>query len=550
MSYSNRATILILDKSGSMFEPASNDTECIGFTRMNFACQGANLCVNACPESMFMGIITFDSDATILCPLLEMNKDNKNIILNKISNISPYGGTNIMTAMKLLKQIILEANSKNINIINVINFTDGEDSCLKENNIESYFEQLKINGEFKFKMDTVGFGPNACTKLLIKAANLCSGSYALCFDASMVGTIFGRAIARTYIDENAYGIPESDDEQSSEYYELKNKYHEFRNKLINILLTENKSAIDTLKQEFLMFYETKPINDPSMNPNWYELIIDLESDLNEQISLAFSTPEYWRKWGQAYWQTVGIALDKQYSANFKDKCLQCFGNEIANQEYERICDIYDSMPMIKPSGSIEKRTTVIPQYASVFNNPSGGCFHPNSKIILENGEIITLIQLEQILENGNNIKILKNNNNEYVKIDKLIKIPTNGETQFCQINKVILTPTHPIWYNEAWIHPKSITPIITLNVEYVYNIILQKNQDGIRETSLLVDNEICLALCHNIQDDEIATDTFWGSEKFVDELKRLYSEYDNTNIIEIKHQFIRNSETGYVDRIE
>lgn len=549
MSYLNRGTLLILDNSGSMSEPASNDIECIGFTRMNFACQGANLCVNACPESMFMAIITFNSNANILCPLLEMNKDNKKIMLNKISNISPNGGTNIMSAMKLLKQIILEANSKNINIINVINFTDGEDCNLREDNIELYFEQLKINGEFKFKMDTVGFGPNACTKLLIKAANLCSGTYALCFDASMVGTIFGRAIARTYIDDNAYGIPELDIEHSSEYYELKTKYHEFRTRLIDILLTENKSEIDILKQEFLMFYETTPINDPLMNPNWYELIIDLENDVNEQISLAFSTPEYWRKWGQAYWQTIAIALDKQYSANFKDKCLQYFGNEIANQEYERICDIYDSMPMIKPSGSIAKRTTSIPQYASVFNNASGGCFHPNSKIILETGEIITLIQLEQILRNENNIRILKNNN-EYVKIDKLIKINMNKETEFCQINKVILTPTHPIWYNEQWIHPKSIAPIITLNVECVYNIILQKNQDEIRETSLLVNNEICIALCHNIQNDEIATDTFWGSEKFVDELKRLYSEYNNTSIIEIKHQFIRNSETGYVDRIE
>lgn len=550
MSYSNRATVLVLDQSGSMSEAASNDAECIGYTRMNFACQGANLCVNACPESMYMAVITFDSNANILCPLTKMNNMNKKDMSKKISNIIPDGGTNIMAAMRLLKQIILEANSRDINIINIITLTDGEDSVLNENNIESYFNQLKINGEFKFKMDTVGFGPNACTKLLIKAANLCSGTYALCFDASMVGTIFGRAIARTYIDDNAYGIPESDVEQSAEYYELKSKYHEFRNKLINILLTENKNEIEGLKQEILLFYDTNPITDPSMNPNWYELIIDLENDINEQISLAFETPQYWRKWGQAYWQTIAMALDKQYSANFKDKCLQCFGNEIANQEYERICDIYDSMPMIKPSGSIEKRTTAIPQYASTFNNPCGGCFHPNSKIILESGEIITFIQLEQILQNNNNIKILKNNNNEYVKIDKLIKINKYGNTQFCKINEVILTPTHPIWIDEMWKHPKTITSIISIDVEYVYNIILQKNQDGIRESSLLVNNEVCLALCHGILDDEVATDSFWGSEKIADELKKLYTEYDNTNIIEIRHQFIRNPETGYIDKIE
>jgi len=547
MDYSNNGTILIIDTSGSMSEPASTDIECIGFTRMDFACQGANLCINACPESMYMGIIIFDSISRELCSLSQMNQSTKDNMLEKINNIHPCGGTNIISSMRILKSMINKAKINNVTNINVITLTDGEDSILKEHNVESLFNEFKTDGEFNFNMDTIGFGPNACTSLLIKIANMCSGSYALCYDASMVGTIFGRTFVRTYINENAYGIYEDNTEKTSEYFLLKERYHYFRTKLSEILLTKNIKKIESFKSEIFLFFSKSPPFEV-MNPNWYQLISDLEYDLNEQISLAISKPEYWKKWGEAYWQTLGIALDKQYSANFKDISLQCFGNDIAKQEYDRVCDIYDNMPMIKPSGSIEKRTTVIPQYSSAFNNASSGCFHPNSTVVLASGERITLIQLEQILLNDNNIRILKNNN-EYVKIEKLIKIPQYQLAQFCQINRVILTPTHPILYNGRWEHPKNISPVFFSSVQHVYNIILQKNQDGFRETSLLVDNETCIALCHGIPNDEIATDSFWGSETFIDKLKNLYPEYDNVNIITIRHQFIRNSETGYIDSL-
>ena len=221
MDYSNQATVFIVDYSGSMGEPASTDVECIGFTRMDFACQGTNLCVNACPESMYMGIIIFDSSARVLCPLSQMDSETKKDMLQKISGIRPNGGTNIISSMKILKSMIKEAKSKNITKINVITLTDGEDQTLTERNVDSLFNEFKTNGEFEFNMDTIGFGPNACTSLLIKIANMCSGSYGLCYDASMVGTIFGRTFARTYINENAFGVYENETEYSTEYFQLK-----------------------------------------------------------------------------------------------------------------------------------------------------------------------------------------------------------------------------------------------------------------------------------------------------------------------------------------
>jgi hypothetical protein len=68
---------------------------------------------------------------------------------------------------------IIATNSENITNtilnINIIMFTDGEDPTLSSSNIEENFESLKVNGEFNFKMDTVGFGPDANTELLVKA---------------------------------------------------------------------------------------------------------------------------------------------------------------------------------------------------------------------------------------------------------------------------------------------------------------------------------------------------------------------------------------------
>lgn len=554
-------TILIIDKSGSMNEPASNDPECIGFTRMNFAQQGAITCVLGCLDNMNMAIISFDSQAAIISPVVQINEITKQQLISKITYLYPSGGTNIMSAMNLVKQIIIETLLKPDNIINifkVIILTDGEDMQLQEYNVDLQFEQLKINNEFKFQLDTIGFGPDANTKLLVRMSQLGSGTYALCFDASMVGTIFSRTIVRTYIGGDAYGIfefePCSELDQS-----YKDKYNYFRLEMIELLSSKTNDLV--LLQYLLTNLNIKFREYLLINNNinfWSNLIRDLQSDLNDQISKAISSLEFWNKWGQAYWITLAIALDKQYCPNFKDKCLQCFGSNYARQEYDRVSDIYDSMPMIKPSGSIAMRISAVPSTSQSFNNRDSGCFHPGSLVqLFDNGTLTTIpyITLESLMrESFMGESLYLAGPNGPVKVECIIKtMNTNAflPLQFSHIGNCVLTRNHPIMFNGRWTHPGTISePIMYEGIDFVFNLILAINPEtGTRYSSVLIDNQICICLGHGILDDPVATDHFWGSERIVDEMKRLYPLDYLTGVIEFRRDYLRNTETGWIDQI-
>jgi len=582
---SNILIINILDNSGSMGEAASTDIEFAGFTRNDLSRQGAMLCATACPEEIYMGIIAFNSDATIISEPVKMNALNKQKLCSDIRKIKTGGGTEIMSGINLAVQMIEQSRILyGITQCYIKLFTDGEDNTLSENNAESIILRLAKNGEFEFKMDTVGFGPSANTQLLVKMANLCSGTYSLCFDGSMVGTIFGRSLARTYIGAHAFGIyePETLVPRVPDFYIQKTAYHNFRGKLVNILLNqfyrflpERINAINQINSEIEDWLQSNNQNDLS-EPNFYGLICALHADLNNQIRMAVSDPTLWTRWGKAYWQTIGMALDKQYAPNFKDQCLQGFGSQFAKDEYERISGIYDTMPMIPPSGNINERISAVPSTPASFNDRSGGCFHPNSLLELADGYLINLEEIEQLLKLKKPV-IVKNNstyssiedqdyNYKLVTIECIVKTNcSDNPTKFCKIGSTILTPTHPILINNIWMHPKTITNIYEEQVSHVFNIILKLNPESDctesqleqssdrhvikRDNNVLINGLPCITLGHGIENDQVATDSFWGSEDIVNKLKELYPDEYQSGIINFRHKFIRNEITGFIDEI-
>jgi hypothetical protein len=416
-------------------------------------------------------------------------------------------------------------------------------------------------------MDTVGFGPNANTQLLVKMASLCGGTYALCYDASMVGTIFGRAIARTYLDQQAYGIHESDSPKNAEYYEFKEDYHKFRTELSELLLANYRmlpdrvQAVNAFNDKLEQWFQSKVQSAPT-DPDWTSLVCSLHADLNNQIRLAISDPDYWTLWGKAYWQMMGIALDKQYAPNFKDACLQVFGSEQAKSEYARISEIYNEMPMPLPSDTYlaRGRNAPPPTTSATFNDPSGGCFHPNSKVLLESGDWVTFVIVEEMIKSGQQVRLQSRNlaNDKIVVLEALVKSDKKSRpTQFCRVGSVVLTPTHPLVNPEDrnWIHPKTISEIFDEQVDCVYNVILAPNpstQDiNKRAQSILVDDYECIALAHGIDESEstVAFDTFWGSEEIVKVLKRLYPTEYPTGLINFNAELKRNKLTGWVDSV-
>jgi Mg-chelatase subunit ChlD len=559
--------IIIMDDSGSMGEPASNSEEALGFSRNDFSRQGAKLCVNGALDEMCVGVIKFNSDASVVHSPVKISSVTRQGLVNKINDILPNGGTQIFSAMQEAKKMADQMKELyGITKVHIILFTDGEDGTLSETNVESYLSRLKVSGEYPFTMDTVGFGPNANTQLLVRMASLCGGTYALCYDASMVGTIFGRAIARTYLGSEAYGIHELDGPKSTDYYRLKNNYDEFRLELSRLLLNsyrmldERVAAVNAFNSK-LEVWLRDPTNQPTeqTNPDWYGFVCGLHADLNDQIRMAVSDPNFWTKWGKAYWQMVGIALDKQYSPNFKDNCLQIFGSPIAKAEYERISQIYDEMPMPPPSNRYlaATRSTPAPTTSAAFNYAGSGCFHQKACALLSTGEYVGFEQIEQMVKEGKRVVFISKNraNPELVELECLIKTDRRGmKTTFCKIDSLVLTPTHPVFYEDRWAHPRTIVGrVYEEYVDCVYNVVLKPvHGSGARAQSINVDGYECVGLAHGItwEQDPVAHDTFWGSETIVDAIKALYSDQYSSGLVNFTHQFKRNELTGFIDSIE
>jgi len=289
----------------------------------------------------------------------------------------------------------------------------------------------------------------------------------------MVGTIFGRAIARTYLGSEAFGIYEPDGPKSSEYYRLQSDYNQFRLELSALLLapyrmlTERVDAVNAFNSK-LESWMRNPANQPTdeSTPDWFGFVCGLHADLNDQIRMAVSDPNFWTKWGKAYWQMVGIALEKQYAPNFKDNCLQIFGYPTAKTEYDRIYQIYDEMPMVRPSNTyeVQRRTAPIAQTSAAFNysGSSSSCFHPKASALLASGLYVGFEQIEQMIKDGKQVVFQSTNraNPELVELEALIKTDRRGQrTQFCKIGDLVLTPTHPVYHEDRWHHPKTLTQV-------------------------------------------------------------------------------------------
>ena len=459
-----KLTCFLADQSGSMGSPSTNADEGKEYSRLDFVKQSMIFAVNALSENTLFCVVTFENRANTVISPVKINSSNKDLIIDTIKAIRPTGGTNIMAGLQMCKSICDTNSSCDCSIIML---SDGEDYNLNVNNItEKMTNCFRI--ESPIKIDTIGYGPDANTQLLVKIATHMSGTYSLCFDASMVGTIIGRALVRTYMFDEAFNIPDHSDDNTDH----KLLYHSYRIKLsqillnINIVRTNNSIVLSELATIIEQF-----IKDNGMaEGRYFEYICALYGDIVGELTLGCSTDTYWFKWGKAYWTTIGIALEKQYAPNFKDACLQCFGTDNIKAEYARLSDIYGSLIMITPSlqqnntfnrrGILDPRlgSIAIPQYGGAFNDANAGCFASSTSTLMGNhGLRLTAGDITAALENNETVcvKGWKDGHDCDVNIKTIITTPFIDK-HFFMVNNCVLTEHHPIFINSRWQHPKSI----------------------------------------------------------------------------------------------
>jgi Ca-activated chloride channel homolog len=103
--------VLVIDRSGSMTG-----------TKMDAAKEGARAALDGLRPDDQIAVITFDSEARVVLPMVKPGTDRKPQ-RDKIDAITPGGGTNILPALKLAKAELDNASTARKHVILM---TDGE----------------------------------------------------------------------------------------------------------------------------------------------------------------------------------------------------------------------------------------------------------------------------------------------------------------------------------------------------------------------------------------------------------------------------------------
>jgi len=533
-------TFDVIDKSGSMNEDCSINLP--GYRRIDFARHGCKLCVQACPENMQKSVIVYDTDARILVPMSKINGQSKPQICRSIDSVQPGGNTNLLAAFRIVRSQVLEilaalpddeTRVKQLDRITVMAFTDGQDTYTSMETVDEAMDQLLVPiGKEKhkpFKLEFIGFGSAIITPLAIKLVALSRpGSHFVYLnDSSVVGTVFGRALVRIYTGQEAYGL------RTILPAEQEAKFHVFRKKIAAALTMERYACAQALQT---LFAEVRTLNESHDGlAKLYDTIIQ---HLENQVILALSNNGYYRSWGQPYIAMIADCFEKQYSPGFKEFGLECFGSARAHKEYELVKQIYEKMPLLKPTGDTRgykamDQTT----FAATCSNPNAECWHPSSLIQLATGESISFDELETRLEHGPQ-QVLTGNGSKTAEVFRLVRMPLNGPQTFYHITDgCLLTPGHPIMKEDEWVHPKGYNEVVH-TPGYIYNIVLDPANPY--KDSVWVGGVRCLAWGHGIQDDPVATHDFFG-EEIVEVLGRYKGP-----VVVLEGRFLRDPATDWV----
>ena len=298
-------------------------------------------------------------------------------------------------------------------------------------------------------------------------------------------------------------------------------YHEMRyltiNTLINII---NFKKLNDLANALLLFNTLKQnlTSNSATNDKVTKLISNIFGDATNigQVKMCIENDAYYKKWGVYYLDQFVRSLNQQIKPNFKD--MGCdFGGLCFNEIVNKASDIFDSIPPPTPSiisHSPVYRSAGCAVNMAVYNDPNGGCFSGDSKMLLSNGDF----KLVSELKKGDKVLSLADPYNiksglKEAKIVCILKIVTNGSVNMVTTNNGLkITAWHPIIAHGVWTYPGSIFETKKEQCSEIYSILLDNY------FTFNLNGYWVIGIGHNYKIG-ILTHNYFGSEKIVTDLK-------------------------------
>jgi hypothetical protein len=222
-----------------------------------------------------------------------------------------------------------------------------------------------------------------------------------------------------------------------------------------------------------------------------------------QVYKAFSSDEWYKRWGHIYLKYFVRSHQLQVCSNFKDTSLQHYGGQLFREIKTEVEDIFSTIPVPQPSRS---STAFTGNFQQSFYKPSGPCVDGFGRVEVANGSVSLvkdLVKGDVLISDG-----------QLASIVCIIKTKIkSGYIDMLSINGMKVTPWHPIRINNKWDFPANIGTLIPVNCDYVYNFVLDKHH------IMHIGGTDIITLGHGISSDPVLKHPFFGTEKVIDHLK-------------------------------
>lgn len=222
-----------------------------------------------------------------------------------------------------------------------------------------------------------------------------------------------------------------------------------------------------------------------------------------QVYKAFSSDEWYKRWGHIYLKYFVRSHQLQVCSNFKDTSLQHYGGQLFREIKTEVEDIFSTIPVPKPSRS---STSFTGNFQQSFYKPSGPCVDGFGQVKMANGSTILvkdLVKGDLVSSDGRTASIV-------CIIKTKIK---SGHVDMLSLNGMKVTPWHPVRINNKWDFPANIGTLIPVNCDYVYNFVLNEHH------VMHIGGTDIITLGHGISNDPILKHPFFGTNKVIDHLK-------------------------------
>lgn len=561
---------VLIDVSGSMGSCCGQnaDGEDDGYNRLDLVKHTLNTIITSLTECDRICIIKFSQIAEVFTQPTYCSEASKHLLIERVKHIVEGGQTNIWDALRLCIDNI-SSHSTNLadSNVEVYLLTDGTPNINPPKPIVETMDQylrMKMDKEVKIRFSTFAYGYDLDSELCYNISQNSNGMFGFIPDSSMVGTVFINSLSQSLI-----GAKNEEEEADEKIYS--DVLQDFTRILKNC--TDLKQC--TTQQTITDFYTqleailTQLNGDPRLSDFINDLMKDCENsdDPNSGQIYKAMRPDFYRKWGRHYLLSVLSAFSNKICINFKDKAMQHFRNEKFIKEQSRIENIFIQLappePSIRRSVGNSSYSTPAPTSMTGYYNSGGGCFTGDSKIyVLTKDNTLKLESIENI-QKGMTVlsSIITSSTNKtcnklftYTQVETVVELPYSGNVY--SIGALNLTAYHPIFVNGIAQFPIDCeySEEKAYDIPCVYDLVLQNR--GLVVSTMDTDIELGNTLPSLVAASwghtckvGVFEHEYFGSERIVEDLKRVYRKSYKNGYVRIKNGFIRDPESMQVQAL-